>query len=174
LKTGFLMESRIEDAMDRFKRGFNCAQAVFSAYAPSAGVGEEVALKISTGFGAGMGRQQEVCGAVTGAFMVLGSKRGMTDTADTAGKETTYAQVREFTQRFCRLHGSISCRELLGCDINTEEGKRIYSERRLSALVCLPCVQDACKIIEEIAVEGNSSLPHSGGCGDGSPNPSAR
>ncbi len=174
MNTGFLMASRIEDATNRFRRGFNCAQAVFSAYAPSVGVGEEVALKISTGFRAGMGRQQEVCGAVTGAFMVLGSKHGMTDTADTAGKEMTYAQVKEFTRRFCKLHGSISCRELLGCDINTGEGKRIYSERKLSATVCLPCVQDACKIIEEIAVEGNSSLPHLGGSVDRSPNPSAR
>jgi C_GCAxxG_C_C family probable redox protein len=143
------MKSRIDDAADRFKGGFNCAQAVFSAYAPLLGVKEDDALRISTGFGAGMGRQQEVCGAVTGAYMVIGSRHGMTDTNDTAAKETTYARVKDFTRRFCQLHGSISCRELLGCDINTEEGKRDYNDRKLSATVCLPCVQDACKIIDD-------------------------
>ena len=143
------MKSQIDDATDRFKGGFNCAQAVFSAYAPLLGVKENDALRISTGFGAGMGRQQEVCGAVTGAYMVIGSRHGMTDANDTAAKETTYAHVKDFTRRFCQLHGSISCRELLGCDINTEEGKRAYSDRRLSATVCLPCVQDACKIIDD-------------------------
>jgi C_GCAxxG_C_C family probable redox protein len=143
------MKSRIDDATDRFKGGFNCAQAVFSAYTPLLGVKEDDALRISTGFGAGMGRQQEVCGAVTGAYMVIGCKQGMTDANDTAAKETTYAQVKVFTRRFCQLHGTISCRELLGCDIDTEEGKRDYNERKLSATVCLPCVQDACKIIDD-------------------------
>jgi len=154
------MKSRVDCATDRFKGGFNCAQAVFSAYAPLLGIKEDDALRISTGFGAGMGRQQEVCGAVTGAFMVIGSRHGMTDASDTAAKETTYAQVKDFTQRFCLLHGSISCRELLGCNINTEEGKKNYDERQLSATVCLPCVQDACNIIEETTFQESDSRPH--------------
>ncbi|MCX6132418.1 MAG: C-GCAxxG-C-C family protein [Ignavibacteriales bacterium] len=146
------MKSRVDDATDRFKRGFNCAQAVFSAYAPLLGIEEADALRISTGFGAGMGRQQEVCGAVTGALMVIGSKHGMSDASDVSAKERTYAEFREFTRCFHQLHGSISRRELLGCDINTEEGKKDYAERRLSATVCLPCVQNACKLLEESGV----------------------
>ena len=143
------MKSKVDCATDRFKEGFNCAQAVFATYAPSLGIKEDDALRISTGFGAGMGRQQEVCGAVTGALMVISSKHGMTDASDTVAKETTYAHVKDFTMRFLQLHGSISCHELLACDINTEEGMKDYNERKLSATVCLPCVQDACKIIEE-------------------------
>ena len=143
------MNSNVDCATDRFKEGFNCAQAVFATYAPSLGIKEDDALRISTGFGAGMGRQQEVCGAVTGALMVIGSKHGMSNASDVAAKERTYAEFKEFTRRFCQLHGSISCRELLACDINTEEGKKDYNERKLSATVCLPCVQDACKIIED-------------------------
>lgn len=146
------MKSRVVDATNRFEGGFNCAQAVFSTYAPFLGIGETDALRISTGFGAGMGRQQEVCGAVTGALMVIGSKHGMSDAGDVAAKERTYAEVKEFTQRFCELHGSISCRELLACDINTEEGKKDFSERNLSATVCLVCVQNACKLLEESGV----------------------
>ena len=148
------MKSRADCATDRFKEGFNCAQAVFCAYAPLLGIGEEEAMRISTGFGAGMGRQQEVCGAVTGAFMVIGSRHGMADAGDTLAKETTYAQVREFSERFRRLQGSILCRELLRCDINTEEGKKDYTERKLSATVCLPCVQNACRLLEDISFAG--------------------
>ena len=146
------MKSRADNATDRFKEGFNCAQAVFAAYSPLLGIRDDDALRISTGFGAGMGRQQEVCGAVTGAFMVIGSRHGMTDVKDTTAKEATYARVKDFTRRFCQLHGSISCRELLGCDLNTEEGKKNYHEKKLSATVCLPCVLDACKILEEFSL----------------------
>jgi C_GCAxxG_C_C family probable redox protein len=150
----------MECATNHFKSGFNCSQAVFASHAPLVGIEEEDALRISTGFGAGMARQQEVCGAVTGAMMVLGSKHGMTVATDTVAKETTYARVNEFTRRFCALHGSISCRTLLGCDINTEEGKKEYSDRKLSATVCLPCVQDACRILEEIAFQDVEAQSH--------------
>ena len=155
------MKSRVDYATARFKDGFNCAQAVFSAYAQSLGIKEDTALRLSTGFGAGMGRQQEVCGAVTGAYMVISSGHGMIDANDTAAKETTYAMVKDFTRRFCQLHGSISCRTLLGCNINTEEGKKDYNERMLSTAVCLACVQDACRIVEEIISQENSSRPQS-------------
>jgi len=155
------MNSRADFATVRFKEGFNCAQAVFSAYAPLLGIEEDDALRISTGFGAGMGRQQEVCGAVTGACMVIGSRHGMSDAKDTAAKEITYAMVKDFTRRFCQLHNSISCRALLGCDINTEEGRKDYNERKLSVTVCLPCVQNACRIVEEIAFQEDDSRPHS-------------
>jgi|WetSurMetagenome_2_1015567.scaffolds.fasta_scaffold249461_2 C_GCAxxG_C_C family probable redox protein len=146
------MKSKVDDATDRFRSGFNCAQSVFSAYANELGLKEEDALRISTGFGAGMARQQEVCGAVTGAYMVIGSAHGMIDPKDTDAKESTYAGMKDFSQQFSKLHGSISCRELLGCDINTEEGKKAYADANLSATVCLPCVQDACKLLEESGV----------------------
>ena len=143
------MTSKIEAAADCFQEGFNCTQAVFSTYAPLVDVKREDALRIATGFGAGMGRLQELCGAVTGAFMLIGCKHGMVDAADKAAKETTYALVQDFARRFRELHGSISCRDLLGCDLLTEEGRKQYSERDLSNVVCLPCVRDACTIVEE-------------------------
>ncbi len=146
------MLSRIDDASDRFRRGFNCAQAVFSAYASSVGVAEGDALRIAAGFGGGMGRQQEVCGAVTAALMVIGCKSGST-TVDSFAKERTYAQVNDFSREFRQLHGSLLCRDILGCDISTVEGRRQVEEKRLSAVVCLPCVQDACRILENALLE---------------------
>ena len=150
------MKTRIDIAADCFKQGFNCAQSVFSTYAPLLKIKKEDALRIATGFGGGMGRLQDVCGAVTGAFMVIGCKHGMVDSADSATKEKTYALVQEFAHKFRKLHGgNISCRELLGCDLNTAEGKLQFKERDLHNQVCLPCVRDASKLVEELLFSAN-------------------
>jgi C_GCAxxG_C_C family probable redox protein len=144
------MTSRIETAVQCFSKGFNCAQAVFSTYAPLLGICEEEALRVSAGFGAGMGRLQEVCGAVTGAFMLIGCKYGMVEPSNTAAKEKTYALEKQFAQCFRGLNGSILCRELLHCDLNTPEGKQQYTDNNLAASVCTRCVRDAAALAEEM------------------------
>ena len=150
------MSSQVDVAAERFARGFNCAQAVFSAYAPSFGVEDENALRISTGFGAGMGRLQETCGAVTGAIMVIGCRHGMVDPKDSAAKETAYAEVQDFALRFHALHRTTSCKELLGCDLTSAEGRREFKEKGLAERVCTFCVRDACTILEETVLnDGN-------------------
>jgi C_GCAxxG_C_C family probable redox protein len=145
------MSEKIEKAVETFSKGFNCSQAVFSTYAPLYGIDEKQALKITTGFGAGMARLQEVCGAVTGAFMVIGAKHGMTDAVDRPAIGRTYQDVRNFADRFRALHGTIICRELLGgIDLNTEEGQKIMKEKNLTAIICAQCVRDAAKILEKL------------------------
>jgi C_GCAxxG_C_C family probable redox protein len=144
------MPTRTDVATDRFMNGYNCAQAVFSAYAPSVGIKDEDALRIATAFGAGMGRQQEVCGAVTGACMAIGAQHGMANPANPQAKEDTYALVAEFMQRFRELHSSIICLDLLGCEMATEEGRKEIAARKLHSEVCLPCVRDACEILEQM------------------------
>ncbi len=148
------MISKIEKAIDTFSRGYNCAQAVFSTYAPSFGIDEAKALKISQGFGSGMGRLQEVCGAVTGAFMVIGAQNGSADLDNTPAKEDTYAQIKAFNTRFRERHGTILCRDLLGIDLNTEEGQQELWEKNLLSTVCARCVRDAAEIIEELDTQG--------------------
>ncbi len=150
------MSSRIDVAAERFAKGFNCAQAVFSAYAPSFGVEDENALRISTGFGAGMGRLQETCGAVTGAIMVIGCRHGMVDPGDSAAKETAYAEVQDFARRFRALHRTTSCKELLGCDLTTPEGQKEFKDKGLAARVCASCVRDACTILEETVLNNGT------------------
>jgi C_GCAxxG_C_C family probable redox protein len=151
------MKSRIDVAGETFSKGYNCAQAVFSAYAPVMQVRQDDALKISTGFGGGMGRLQEVCGAVTGATMVIGCANGVLDSSDTASKQKAYALVQELAARFREIHGSILCRELLGCNLNTPEGRKEMSDRSLTKTVCLPCVRDACTILEETMFGGDTA-----------------
>lgn len=145
-----MIPTREEVAAERFTNGFNCAQAVFSAYATAVGVPEEDALRIGCGFGGGMARQQEVCGAVTGAYMVIGAQCRMTDAANTDAKERTYALVNTFAGRFREAHGTTICLDLLGCDLNTEEGQREVTKKNLAATVCLPCVHTACRILDSI------------------------
>ncbi len=141
--------TRIEDAVACFKQGYSCSQTVVAAFAPSLGLDRDTALKIASGFGGGMGRLGETCGAVTGAFMILGLKYGSPAT-DRQAKETIYAVVREFAQRFQTIHGSLLCRDLLGCDLNTPEGLALAQEKKLFSTVCSPYVETAAEILEEM------------------------
>ncbi len=106
-----------------------------SAYAESLGLEEKTALKIAAGFGGGMGRMAETCGAVTGALMALGLKYGGA-TPDPQAKETAYQRVREFAARFKASHGSLACRDLLECDIGTAEGRAIAAGQSLFTTRC--------------------------------------
>jgi C_GCAxxG_C_C family probable redox protein len=141
--------TRSEEAVLFFKGGYSCAQAIMAAFAPSFGLDREMALKIASGFGGGMGRLAETCGVVTAAFMVLGLKCGSA-TTDKQGKETIYALVRDFGARFTAIHGSIVCRDLLGRDLNTPEGLASAQEKKLFSTVCPPYVETAAHILEDM------------------------
>ena len=100
---------RSEVAVNKFKEGYCCSQSVLFSFCDNLGFDEDLALKIANGFGAGMGRRQEVCGAVSGAIMVLGLVygRGINDEKDK--HEFTYSKVQEFTGRFEEKYGSVIC-----------------------------------------------------------------
>jgi C_GCAxxG_C_C family probable redox protein len=134
-------------ATSRFAQGLNCSQAVFSAYAAQLGLDEPTAMKIAAGFGGGMGRMAETCGAVTGAFMVLGLRFGTTST-DRAEKEAMVARIRDFVGRFKTRNSAIACRELLGCDISTPQGQQEARDKGLFTTLCPKFVRDACEILD--------------------------
>ena len=142
--------NRVERAVSCFKEGFTCSQAMLSTYGPQLGLNPELALKVSGAFGGGMARMGETCGAVTGAFMVIGLKYGNARVEGKQAKEKTYGLVKEFVDRFKSRNGSIVCRELLGCDISTPEGRDLAKEKNLFATLCPKFVQDAAEIIEQI------------------------
>lgn len=111
-------QQKADKAKALFKQGYNCSQSVLGAWCEEVGLDIDTALKISCGFGAGMGRMREVCGACTGAFMVLGLKFGTTDGSDAKAKGENYEIIQKFAARFKEENGfdSIICRELLGLD----------------------------------------------------------
>ena len=140
--------TKADDAVECFDKGFNCSQSVFTAYSGDFGMDEEQALRLSCAFGAGMGRMCETCGAVTGAFMVLGLKYGKIKAEDEPAKEKTYAKVQEFATAFKARNGTIVCKELLGCDMGTPEGMKFAKEHKLHSTRCPKYVRDAAEILD--------------------------
>lgn len=142
--------SNVDSAVKCFNNGFNCTQAILSTYCEQFGLDRETALKLSCPFGAGMGCMAETCGAVTGAFMLIGLKYGKCFEEDTVSKDISYRLVREFTERFKEVNGSISCKELLQCDISTPEGSSNAKSIGLCNRLCPGFVKDSARIIEEL------------------------
>jgi C_GCAxxG_C_C family probable redox protein len=139
-----------EIAVARFHQGFNCSQSVLVAFAPQLGLDESQALKLASPFGGGVARRAQTCGAVAGALMALGLARG----ADTpAGKEAAYRLGQEFLQRFESRHATILCRELLGCDISTPEGRQQALEQGAFTSLCPLFVRDAAEIAQAMLAE---------------------
>lgn len=103
-----------EQAKELFLNGQNCAQAVLCAYCEELKLPTEQALAISACFGGGLGRQREVCGAVSAACMVLSLTCAPKDPKDQDAKAAFYARIQELCKRFKDDNGSIICRELLG------------------------------------------------------------
>ncbi|MCX6562644.1 MAG: C-GCAxxG-C-C family protein [Candidatus Aminicenantes bacterium] len=141
---------KTEQAAALFKEGFSCSQAVFAAFSEDHGLDRGTSLKLAQAFGGGMAHLGEACGAVTGAFMLIGLKYGRTKADDLEARDRTYAKMRQFAERFKALHCSIQCRCLLGLDLGTEEGMRLAREKNLFQTLCVKYVQDAATIVEEI------------------------
>ena len=145
------MKTKSEVAVEKFLSGYNCAQAVLSTYGPELGLDGEMALKVATGLGAGMGRQGEVCGAVTGGILVLGLKYGRGGQQDRSATERTYQKTQELIGRFEQRHGSCLCRVLLGgCDLRTPEGQQQFRDHDLLRKTCVGCVRTVAEIMAEL------------------------
>ncbi len=110
------MEKRIERAVELFKEGYNCSQAVVAAFADMYGFTHEQALKMAASFGGGIGRMRKTCGAACGLFMLAGLETGCTDGKDREGKEANYILVQSLAEEFRKRNGSITCAELLGLE----------------------------------------------------------
>ncbi|MGA2498796.1 MAG: C-GCAxxG-C-C family protein [Tepidisphaeraceae bacterium] len=144
------MSDNPQAAATMFLEGYNCAQSVFACCGRSFGLPRETAIKVAQAFGGGMGRTGNVCGAVTGALMVIGLKHSTKDAKDTAAKDQAYALAEAFLSRFRAQHGSVTCRDLLGCDLSTPEGRRRASESGLFKTLCPRLVEDAAQIVEQL------------------------
>ncbi len=126
--------NRTEIALNKFKEGYNCAQSVVYSHTDALEISSDAALKLSNGFGAGFGRKQEICGAISGGVIVLSLLHGRGVNDDKQKQEITYAKVRELLDKFEAKHGTISCRRLLdGCELMTAEGQARFKSERMSA-----------------------------------------
>ncbi|HTP00744.1 MAG TPA: C-GCAxxG-C-C family protein [Anaerolineales bacterium] len=146
------MSAKTERAKRYHELGYGCAQAVLASFAEDYGLSEEAALRISTGFGSGMGRLCEVCGALTGAFMVIGLKHGKVVTDGNkygSNTEMTYRLVADLAEKFRLRNGSIYCRELIGHDLSNSEERAKVVALGLFSTTCGKCIRDAVELLEE-------------------------
>ena len=136
--------TREEKAVWYYGTGYLCSQSVLAAYAEEYGLTEEQALKLGTCLGAGM-RMGEVCGACTGALMVLGLVHD-----DPKNRKTANENSERFLNTFQDANGSYICNDLLGCDVRTPEGVQYARDHHLFTEFCPKMVASAVEILEEI------------------------
>jgi len=145
------MSKRSDVAVEKLLAGYNCAQSTLYPFCDDLGLDRDTALKLSCGFGAGMARKQEVCGAVTGGILALGFRHGRGEQQDKSQTEETYRNVRELISLFEAEHGSCICRTLLqGCDLNTPGGQQSYKQNDLLNKTCTGCVKTVVETLETI------------------------
>ncbi len=140
----------VERALECFNKNYNCSQSILSTYAPRFGVSREESLKIASAFGGGIVRMGNICGAVTGAFMTIGLRYGIiVDGEKESPNDKSYEVAREFIDKFTSVNDTIICKDLLGCDINTPEGKQYAEDNNLIESVCMKAVKTSAEILEK-------------------------
>lgn len=139
-----------EKAIRLFEEGYNCAQSVFGAFAEDLGLDFETAVKFSSAFGGGMGRLREVCGAVSGMFMVLSVKEGYSSPTAKEEKMELYKKVQALAEEFkAKNSGTYICRELLqNVDITKGHIPEDRTPEYYKARPCAKFVGDAAEIME--------------------------
>lgn len=155
LKNGQKKHSEI--AMEYFKEGYNCSQSVFLAFSDECGVDSETAMKISSSFGGGMGRLREVCGAVTGMFMVAGMIYGYSEPKNHTSKTEHYKRIQYLAKEFEKQNHSIICRELLGLNAGKDSPvPELRSAEYYKKRPCVELVGMAAEIMEKYIEEYNN------------------
>jgi C_GCAxxG_C_C family probable redox protein len=143
------LDNRPEHARERFLKSMNCSQAILETYAPAMGMPVETARRVAAAFAGGMGMGSE-CGAVTGAFMVIGIKYGKTRDEDSRADKQTFKKLAEFVQEFKAKYKHIGCSELLETDMGTPEGVKEAADKGLFKARCPAYVKTAAELLENI------------------------
>lgn len=147
-----------EKACKLFSEGLNCSQAVFAAFSDVIGIDEELALRLSSSFGGGMGRMREVCGTCSAMFMIAGILYGYTSKDNIDEKASHYRRIQYLAQEFKNCHGTIICRDLLkNLEINSDPMPEQRTEQYYKARPCIKFVKTAAEIMDKY-IEENPPL----------------
>ncbi|MEG0275889.1 MAG: C-GCAxxG-C-C family protein [Coprobacillus sp.] len=137
------IEERVKLAYDTHHQGYNCAQSVFMAYVDILDISKEDAMKVSYGFGGGVGMMREICGTLTGAAMVLGQYYGKAQ-ADVKQKQFVNQQVSSLCQEFEINHGSMVCGELLGLR---------ETNKQMNRKTCDELIEEVVRLLEKYVIK---------------------
>ena len=147
------MTKRCDLATKRFTEGFHCSQAILEAFSEDYGLDPILARKVGNPLAGGSGIGGE-CGAVTGAFMVLGMEYGMEEANDSDAFQNTFEKVGIFVEKFKALHGnSLNCHQLIGLNVFSEEGLKEFVAKDIKLTKCIRFVEDAVGIVEKIILQ---------------------
>jgi len=141
------------DLAVKYFESYNCAQSTLAAYAEDFGIKKETALQLSVGFGGGIGRLQETCGAVSAAVMLLGLASGFKEEDGRPKINEVYERVRSFVADFEHEKKTIKCRDLLNCDLSTEEGQKHFKDNNLKE-DCRGYVRLCCELLDKYISSG--------------------
>lgn len=143
-----------EKAVQLFSQGLNCAQSIFVAFSDVTGMDEDLAARLSSSFGAGMGRMREVCGTCSGMFMVAGILYGRDIEKDDKLKAQHYKRIQELAGQFREKHGTIICRELLkGLSVTSTPVPEKRTEEYYKVRPCAVFVRTAAEVLDRYIAE---------------------
>ena len=145
------MSVKTEKAAALFGSGFNCAQSVLVVFCEGYGMNRELALKTSSGLGGGF-RLGEICGAVSGAVLVIGLKYGQHIAEDSDSKKNCNSKVIEFMDLFKRKNKSVVCKEILGFDLSIKKEYDQAQNKNLFKTTCVDMVKSAVETLEELGL----------------------
>ena len=141
-------------ARDNFINGMNCAQSVFTAFSDVHGLDADTAYRVSSSFGGGIGRLREVCGALSGALMVIGWLEGVYPVTDGEAKAAHYKSIQEFAKKYENEIGSIKCWRILDLPEGPSEPVPEYhTPEYLASRPCPHCVEVAARLLDEYLEE---------------------
>lgn len=140
-----------KQAIEDFAKGYNCAQAVFAAFAPEYGIEKQQAYKLACGVGGGF-RFAEMCGAISGAVMIIGLKCGNVDNTNIECRDFCYQNTIKFIEEFKkRNRDAMTCKDILGMNIMTPEGKQAAAgSMHLLKERCVQAISAAVDLLEEM------------------------
>ncbi|WP_421919113.1 C-GCAxxG-C-C family protein [Marinifilum sp.] len=147
------MITKKEKAVENFRSGMNCAQSVLLAFSDQYKFDDNLAFQISSGFGGGMGRLQKTCGAVTGAFMLIGIHNCEKYSNHSLQTENNRSMIQEFNRRFTQTYESLDCRDIIKCDLNTPEGQQYCKENNSKEIICTKCITDSIDIVNALITQ---------------------
>ena len=144
------MSTKEEIAVEMLGKGYNCAQAVLASQSESYGLDATLAKKVAAAFGGGMAHNGEVCGACTGALMLIGLRYGRYKDGDSESKEKANRIANEFLSKFKEEHGSIICRDLIKYNLLDENEYLKAREAGVFTEICRSLVKRSVELAEEI------------------------
>jgi C_GCAxxG_C_C family probable redox protein len=144
-----MVKDHVTEAIELFKSGFHCSQAVLAAFSEDLRLPRETALKIACPFGGGLGGYGRTCGALTGAIMVVGLKYGTTNAADLEAKKLCRDKTRELIETFERVHGTSICNELVGFDRSNLSGAELTLKLPYFHSTCPKFLETVISFLEE-------------------------